>query len=57
MPGGASLPGMRMLSARVSRAAVAEVMAGKVMSTVVLRGVCVVGLQCEDREANDDHEQ
>jgi hypothetical protein len=35
----------------------AEVMAGKVMSSLMLRGVCVVGLQCEDREANDDHEQ
>jgi hypothetical protein len=57
MPGGASLPGGRMLSARVSCAAMAEVMTSKMMSTPVRRSVRGVGLQCDDREAGDDHEQ
>ena len=35
----------------------AEVMASKVMPTLVRRSVCGVGLQCEDREATDDYEQ
>jgi len=36
----------------------AEVMASTVMSTLVRRSVCGVGLRCEDRaEAKDDHEQ
>ena len=32
-------------------------MASKMMSTLVRRSVCGVGLQCDDREASDDHEQ
>jgi hypothetical protein len=35
----------------------AEVMASKMMSTPVRRSVCGVGLQRDDREARDDHEQ
>jgi hypothetical protein len=35
----------------------AEVMSSKVMSTLVRRSVCGVGLQYDDREARDDHEQ
>jgi hypothetical protein len=35
----------------------AEMMDSSVMSTLVRRSVCGVGLQCDDREARDDHEQ
>jgi hypothetical protein len=35
----------------------AEVMASKMMSSLVRRSVCGVALQCDDREATDDREQ
>jgi hypothetical protein len=57
MPGGASLPDPRMLSARVSWAAMAKVMASTMMSTLVRRSVCGVDLQSDDRQARDDREQ
>jgi hypothetical protein len=46
-----------MVSALVSWAAMAHVMAAKMTSTLVRRSVCGVGLQCHDRQATDDHEQ
>jgi len=46
-----------MPSARVSRAAIAEVMDRMTMSSLVRRSVRGVGLKRDDRQATDDHEQ
>jgi hypothetical protein len=46
-----------MPSAQVSWAAMADVMAGKMMSSLVRRSLCCVGWQCHDGQARDDHEQ